>query len=139
MTEEERNNAIRVLKNFDLNNPKVNSLLFSAEEITNAFDNTVKALEQIPKLKEAYQKGYKDGQEALTLHYELCKEEGNIITVPDGATNGDMIKAMFPNANITVNEKLGEKGTVFVDFNEPDTVIIFDLEWWNSPYGKEQE
>lgn len=50
MTEEERNNAIKVLRNFDLNNPKVNSLLFSADEITNAFELAIKALEQEPIL-----------------------------------------------------------------------------------------
>ena len=48
MTREERNNAIKVLKNSDLNNPKVNSLLFSADEITNAFNMAIKALEQEP-------------------------------------------------------------------------------------------
>lgn len=46
MTREERNNAMKVLRNFDLNNPNVNSLLFSAEEITNAFDMAIKVLEQ---------------------------------------------------------------------------------------------
>ena len=35
----------------------------------------IKALEQITDLKDAYDKGYKDGQEALAFHYELCKEE----------------------------------------------------------------
>jgi hypothetical protein len=49
MTNEERENAIKVIRNFDLNNSKVNSLLFSAEEITNAFDMIIKALEQEPK------------------------------------------------------------------------------------------
>lgn len=48
MTREERNNAIKVLRNFDLNNSKVNLLLFSAEEITNAFDMAIKALSQEP-------------------------------------------------------------------------------------------
>ena len=46
MTREEQDNAIKVLRNFDLNNPKVNLLLFSAEEITNAFEMAIKALEQ---------------------------------------------------------------------------------------------
>ena len=50
MTREERNNAIKVLKNFDLNNPKVNSLLFSSEEITNAFNAAIKALDQQGKI-----------------------------------------------------------------------------------------
>lgn len=46
MTKEERNNAIKVIRNFDLNNPKVNSLLFSTEAITNVFDKAIEALEQ---------------------------------------------------------------------------------------------
>ena len=45
------------------------------DEISEAFEMAIKALEQIPDLKEAYNKGYKDGQEALAFHLELCKEE----------------------------------------------------------------
>ncbi len=41
-----------------------------------ALEMAIKALNQIPDLKEAYNKGYKDGQEALLFHIELCKEEG---------------------------------------------------------------
>ena len=40
-----------------------------------AMNMGIKALKQIPDLKEAYQKGYKDGQDALAFHLELCKEE----------------------------------------------------------------
>ena len=57
----------------------------------------------------------------------------------DKLTNGDMIKAMFPNAKIIINEILGEKGTVFVNFENPETVILFDLDWWNAPYKRGNE
>ena len=40
-----------------------------------ALDMAIKVLEQIPDLKETYNKGYKDGQKALAFHLELCKEE----------------------------------------------------------------
>ena len=40
----------------------------------------------------------------------------NGIPIPDNATNGDVIKAMFPN--------------------EYDFETDFDAEWWNSPYQK---
>lgn len=40
-----------------------------------AFDMAIKALKEIPDLKEVYQKGYKDGQEMVEFHLELCKEE----------------------------------------------------------------
>ena len=38
-----------------------------------------------------------------------------IIRIPKDATNGDVIKAMFPN--------------------ESDFDTNFDLDWWNKPYG----
>ncbi|MBP5597202.1 MAG: hypothetical protein J6Y02_17600 [Pseudobutyrivibrio sp.] len=60
------------------------------------------------------------------------------ILIPEGATNGDVIKAMFPKVTIIVNENLGEKGTVFVIFKNHETVILFDLDWWNAPYKKSE-
>ena len=60
-------------------------------------------------------------------HYERA------IFIPDGATNGDIIKAMFPNAkaNVFVKE-VGVKGL--------DTYSTFTKKWWNAPYegGKEE-
>ena len=38
----------------------------------------------------------------------------NAIPIPENATNGDMIKAMFPN--------------------EPDFEYDFFRDWWNAPY-----
>ena len=37
-----------------------------------------------------------------------------VLTIPDNPTNGDMIKAMFPN--------------------EGDFETDFDADWWNAPY-----
>ena len=48
MTREDRENAIRVIKNYDLNFHKINGLLFKPEEIANAFDCALEALEQEP-------------------------------------------------------------------------------------------
>ena len=52
----------------------------------------------------------------------------NAIIIPDGATNGDMIMAMFPNAkaNVFVKE-VGVKGL--------DTYSTFTKKWWNAPYN----
>lgn len=52
------------------------------------------------------------------------------VVIPKGATNGDMIKAMFPNVDINY----GLKGIVGVKFIH---MTIFDSDWWNSPYRKE--
>ena len=51
----------------------------------------------------------------------------NAVIIPEGATNGDVIKAIFPNE---------------VGYGEGATCIYyrkmcFDLDWWNSPYRKE--
>lgn len=57
----------------------------------------------------------------------------NAIPIPDGATNGDMIMAMFPNAKANVFAKeVGVKGL--------DTYSTFTKKWWNAPYegGKEE-
>lgn len=60
--------------------------------------------------------------------------------IPDNATNGDMIKAMFPNATFMIDEEKDEQGTknlyVYTDDFEGFTV---DLDWWNAPYNGVEE
>ena len=59
--------------------------------------------------------------------------EGSVL--PDNATNGDMIKAIFPYAK-TWEEK-GDKPFEDVkrfDVAEDKTLECFDLEWWNALY-----
>lgn len=94
-------------------------------------EEIMQALEQISDLKEAYNKGYKDGQEAFAYHLELCKDEGNTINIPEGATNGDMIKTLFPNISVYEHEN----GATYSINNEYN----FNSTWWNSSYRKEQE
>ena len=44
---------------------------------------------------------------------------------PENATNGDMIKALFPTKTfIREDDEVGDDDTVF------------DLSWWNSPYKR---
>ena len=56
----------------------------------------------------------------------------DVIEIPKGATNGDMIKAMFPNAK-----------NIRVDGGYPLNYIIEGewhrnlKEWWNAPYRLE--
>jgi hypothetical protein len=60
----------------------------------------------------------------------------NVVEIPEGATNGDMIKAMFPNAIIEINE-LGSM--VHVKYNNHTCWVNYELDWWNAPYKKEAE
>lgn len=54
------------------------------------------------------------------------------ILTTQGATNGDIIKALFPNAEINY----GLNGIVGVKFIH---MTVFDLDWWNAPYKTESE
>jgi hypothetical protein len=59
------------------------------------------------------------------------------IYVPKGATNGDMIKAMFPNGKEYDND--GDvRYEIEIDFDY-SFCSYFDGVWWNSPYKKEVE
>ena len=53
----------------------------------------------------------------------------NCIEIPEGATNGDMIEAMFPN--IKGREKAFE---IEVNANK-NKVGIVSVEWWKAPYN----
>ena len=102
------------------------------KEDSEALDMAIQALEQIDILKEAYNKGYKDGQEAIAFHLELCKEEGSIIEIPEGSKNGDMIKAMFPNELF-----YSDGGWIYFYYNGRSTSFCSEA-FWNSPYRKDQ-
>lgn len=53
------------------------------------------------------------------------------VNVPQNATNGDVIKAVFPNTNI---EYWAEYSTYNVEFPNDNDVKHFSYDWWNAPY-----
>ena len=53
--------------------------------------------------------------------------------LPDNATNGDVIKALFPN------EKFEKGITIIHNTSSSDRFMSFDYEWWNTPYTKENK
>lgn len=68
----------------------------------------------------------------VDIHGDIEGDYDIIHSFPRNATNGDMIKAMFPNAKVSVFVKeVGVKGL--------DTYSTFTKKWWNAPYegGKE--
>jgi hypothetical protein len=71
--------------------------------------------------------------ETIEMFLNAFKE---MVIIPEGATNGDMIKVMFPNAIIEINE-LGSM--VHVKYNNHTCWVNYELEWWNTPYKKEAE
>lgn len=64
------------------------------------------------------------------LHIQ-CSPEVPAIPIPDKATNGDMIKAMF--SNLESREKAFEI-EITVNKNKVGNISI---DWWNAPYKKE--
>ena len=67
--------------------------------------------------------------EGESLHnQEVEEKEVDAIEIPNGATNGDMIKAMFPNIEI---EGIGGEIKCIAAQNGTS---YFALDWWNAPY-----
>lgn len=73
--------------------------------------------------------------------YNLMYEKVDFIEIPEGATNGDMIQAMFPNIQPKVVGYIEYIGDEEVHGREVvlSDRVCFDDDWWNSPYRKEQE
>ena len=82
-----------------------------------------------------YRKDLLNAYDDVSMEFDVLDSQltVNAIPIPDGATNGDMIMAMFPNSKVSVFVKeVGVKGL--------DTYSTFTKKWWNAPYegGKEE-
>lgn len=55
--------------------------------------------------------------------------------LPENATNGDVIKAVFPNAEIEVYQTI-----VLVKYTEQNNEwVSYSPVWWNAPYEADKE
>ena len=77
-----------------------------------------------------------DGNEIpLGINAHMVKAIVNGTPIPDNATNGDMIKAMFPQ--LGVNEEW--KATRRFEFKSEECIEITGIatsDWWNAPYER---
>ena len=74
---------------------------------------------------------YGEGQEKLILidpYYVKNAKTVQAIPIPDNATNGDVIKAIFPNV---YSEECDYDIFITLD---GDTRFTYD--WWNAPYKR---
>lgn len=55
------------------------------------------------------------------------------VNISDNPTNGDVIKTMFPKAQVYVQEWRDFKAVV-VWFDNAQVSHDFTWEWWNAPY-----
>lgn len=59
----------------------------------------------------------------------------------DGKTNGDVIKAMFPEATISKIKSKTEQTKIAVEWHFEDIPFYYNLfyeDWWNAPYKAER-
>jgi len=53
----------------------------------------------------------------------------DVIVINKGMSNGDVIKAMFPNTEIMITDE-----RVFL--RDGTIVMVYSLTWWDEPYQK---
>lgn len=72
----------------------------------------------------------------------LATPKGNLrgfcVEIAGNLTNGDIIKAMFPDAQIDYHEK-SDLRYVTVFIKDCDTCQDYSYDWWNAPYKAESE
>ena len=105
----------------------------------------MKQIEINPANKPYYTGDFIKGFECGTkTQFDADKEAtNNAIIIPRGATNGDVIKAMFPDCEdwkATIKAATGEaRDTHFVQLPNNMTINKFDESWWNAPYKEAEE
>ena len=78
---------------------------------------------------------YEDGFISYSQSQINSLPTADLIPIPDRATNGDIIKAMFPYIESRLDEKTGIMLVKWTD----GTTKTFKADWWNAPYKKEVE
>ena len=72
--------------------------------------------------------------DVLNYLYDIIQ---NGTPIPDNATNGDVIKAMFIDVKVNVTKYSYVVEVKLPHHTEHDTGLLFDKYWWNTPYKKE--
>ena len=69
--------------------------------------------------------------------YDLAGAFCNGVILPDNATNGDMIKAMFPLIEVQREISSTSDNIVMRDDSFFGAINRFHTDWWKAPYKKE--
>ena len=81
---------------------------------------------------ETHKENWKNGGKTITLDGEpLIPAKDALLITSNIATNGDIIKTLFPGET----ESIGRKRIYYSLY--PTGVMEFDITWWNAPYTKE--
>lgn len=84
-----------------------------------------KAIRKMETLKEAV------NSVLLTDNVGTCQQ--NVGKKSENVTNGDMIKALYPNIELEVIED------IINVYSLCEHSVTFDTEWWEKPYRREEE
>jgi hypothetical protein len=81
-----------------------------------------------------YRKELLSAYDDVSMEFEVLDRQPLVsaIPIPKGATNGDVIKAMFPNIECGKDEL----GNVFIISSAQLGYIAFRECWWNTPYKR---
>lgn len=71
--------------------------------------------------------------------YDARKQLKNAIIILEGATNGEVIKAMFPNCEQKEHMNNGYFEMYFDNDLKNASYMRVSKDWWNTPYKKEVE
>lgn len=71
--------------------------------------------------------------------FKIAKSIRNGKPLPSNPTNGDMIKALFPDAKVNVAKYSYVIEVKLPYHTEYDTGLLCDRGWWNTPYKEEDE
>lgn len=76
----------------------------------------------------------RSGKENYLDYQILLAKLNNAIVLPTNCTNGDVIKALFPNATF-YNDTHGY-GYIYSDVVRcaENYMMTYDKDWWNAPY-----
>lgn len=97
------------------------------------------------ELKCPYGDDFEGGDECDRCEqYELCMETYpslNLIEIPKGSTNGDILKIVFPNieADEIKTDTGGYIEVKYLDTTDECDATAFRKDWWNALYKKESE
>lgn len=66
---------------------------------------------------------------------KAIKEISPVLTIPENPTNGDIIKAMFPN--MQTNEEWKSTFHCFIETDGHTAITACGMrDWWNAPYKR---
>lgn len=75
-------------------------------------------------------------QKIITNLLPVTQKSGKWIPIPDNATNGDVIKALFINSLYEEDAETSDNEDYICMHNGLNSVCDFDIKWWNAPYQK---